>query len=141
MQSPQISTGAGAQAGSLAQSSSWQSIFPSPSLSRAALQTSTPQPAIGRSWHTPAAQTSVVQALPSSQSAAVLQGRQPAMVVSSQLPEALHTSMVQGLESLQSVVVVQRLQPGTARWPHTPASQVSVVRVLPWLRAVDGVRR
>src|SRR5215468_5415051 len=126
MQSPQISTGAaGAQAGSLAQSSSWQSIFPSPSLSMPSLQTSTPQPAIGRAWHTPAAQT-----------AAVLQGRQPAMVVSSQLPEALHTSMVQGLESLQSVVVVQRLQPGTARWPHTPASQVSVVQVFPSLQSL-----
>jgi hypothetical protein len=84
------------------------------------LQTSTPQPAIGRAWHTPAAQTLVVQALPSSQSAAVLQGRQPAMVVSSQLPDAPQASPVQGFESSQSAAVLQGVEPSTALWPQTP---------------------
>src|SRR5262245_29906032 len=53
-------------------------------------------------WHTPAVHTSVVQALPSLQSAAVPHGWQPRMGVCVQPLSGLHASVVQALPSSQS---------------------------------------
>src|SRR5881628_3035999 len=61
-------------------------------------------------WQTPASQLSMVQAFPSSQSAAVEQGVQPAMGVLLQTP-ASQDSVVQAFWSSQSAVVEQSVQP------------------------------
>jgi hypothetical protein len=89
MQLPQISCG-GSQAGKVAQSGSLQSTRPSPSLSTPSSQTSGVQ--CDRLSQTPPVQLSVVQGLPSSHCAAVVQGRQPGIVLIAQLPSALQTS-------------------------------------------------
>src|SRR5437899_2353724 len=118
------------------------------------------QPVCGRFWHTPSsAQTSVVQEVPSRQSSAVLQSRQPGIGVLVQLPASQASPDVQGLWSLQAVPLVavgleqtpvSGLQaPGTWHWstapqttgvpPHEPPWQESlVVHALPSLQDVPS---
>src|SRR5437667_422891 len=126
MQLPQISC-FGWHSGAFAQSGSAQSTRPSPSLSMPSLHCSGPQPGTSVWAQAPPVQLSVVQALPSSQSAAVAQGTQPAMVAWAQAP-ASQVSVVQALVSSQSAAVVHGTQPGMVAWAHAPASQVSVVQ-------------
>jgi len=72
---------------------------------------------------------SVVQALPSSQSAAVLQSSQPGSDVMPQLPSGPHSSLVQGLLSLQSADVAHGTHPGVSMCAHVPLPvQTSVVQ-------------
>ena len=65
---------------------------------------------------------------------------QSAMVVSSQLPEALHTSAVQELASLQSAADVHGEQLAAACVPQTPAVQVLVVQRSPSLQSAAVVQ-
>src|SRR6266446_6674039 len=85
-------------------------------------------------WQTPASQVSMVQAFPSSQSATVEQGVQPAMAGLSQTP-ASQVSVVQAFWSVQSAAVEQGVQPAIAVLWQTPASQVSVVQAFPSLQS------
>src|SRR5207245_106069 len=95
----------------------------------------------------PQPQDLVVQAFWSSQSAAVMQGLQPAMAVLWQTP-ASQDSVVQAFWSSQSAAVMQGLQPAMAVLWQTPASQDSVVQafwssqsaaVVQGLRPASGV--
>src|SRR5207249_10937173 len=83
-------------------------------------------------WQTPALQVSMVQAFPSSQSATVEQGEQPAMGVFWQTP-ASQDSVVQAFWSSQSAAVEQSVQPAMAVPSHCPLpSQTSLkVQALP----------
>src|SRR5678815_2987596 len=125
MQLPQISIG---HASVPTQSGSAQSTSPSPSLSTRSSQISEGHPATSVCVHAPAGHASVVQASPSLQSAAVLHGTQPGIVVIWQLLLSPHTSVVQALSSLQSSFVSHGMQPGTAVWPQMPSVQCSVVQ-------------
>src|SRR3989442_1014913 len=107
------------------QSGSSQSTRPSPSLSMQSPQISTGacgalQSAIGACAQVPAVQLSVVQALWSSQSLAVVQGSQPPIAWCAQAP-AEQLSVVQALWSSQSLTVVQGWQPAIASWLQPPA--------------------
>src|SRR5436309_15125255 len=95
MQLPQISC-FGWHSGAFAQSGSAQSTRPSPSLSMPSLHCSGPQPGTSVWAQAPPVQLSVVQALPSSQSAAVVQRSQPEMVECSQAP-AVQLAVVQAV--------------------------------------------
>src|SRR2546429_138795 len=125
MQLPQISC-FGWHSGAFAQSGSAQSTRPSPSLSMPSLHCSGPQPGTSVWAQTPPVQVSVVQALPSSQSAAVVHGTQPGMVAWAHAP-ASQVSVVQASVSLQSAAVVQGTQPEVVACTQAPASQLSVV--------------
>ena len=87
------------------------------------------QPAWAWYSQTPfAEQMSVVQAVPSLQSAAVVHGRQPGMVACAHTP-APQVSVVQALPSLQSAAVVHGTQPGMAdSWQLPSEPQASVVQ-------------
>src|SRR5206468_12936389 len=105
MQLPQISC-FGWHSGAFAQSGSAQSTRPSPSLSMPSLHCSGPQPGTSVWAQAPPVQVSVVQALPSSQSAAVAQGWQPAMAASAQAPAAQLSVVEAGVSSSQAAAVV-----------------------------------
>src|SRR2546427_12902629 len=107
MQLPQISC-FGWHSGAFAQSGSAQSTRPSPSLSMPSLHCSGPQPGTSVWAQTPPVQVSVVQALPSSQSAAVAQGTQPAMVAWAQAPAAQETAVQGGVSSQPGAAVAER---------------------------------
>src|SRR5437773_9968390 len=77
----------------------------------------------------PASQVSVVQALPSSQSAAVAQRWQPGMTESWQLPSVPQASVVQGSWSLQSAAAVQGVQPAWGWCSQTPFARSEERRV------------
>src|SRR5213079_1780623 len=89
----------------------------------------------------PASQVSVVQALASSQSAAVAQRWQPGMTESWQLPSVPQASVVQGFWSVQSAAAVHGTQPGMGACAHTPASQLSVVQPLASLQSAAVSQR
>src|SRR5437867_1183113 len=130
MQLPQISC-FGWHSGAFVQSGSAQSTRPSPSLSMPSVHCSGPQPGTSVWSQTPPAQLSVVQASPSSQSAAVVHGTQPGMAESWQLPSGPQASVVQGFWSSQSAAVAQRAHPAWGWCSQIPfALQISVVQVL-----------
>src|SRR5438445_54507 len=107
------------------QSGSSQSTRPSPSLSMQSPQISTGGTG-GRHSRTavrtqaPAKQLSLVHALWSLQSLAVVQGSQPPIAACVQAPAA-QLSVVHALWSLQSLAVVQGSQPPIASWVQPPA--------------------
>src|SRR5436309_3173461 len=128
------------------QSGSSKSTRPSPSSSMQLPQISCfgcsgPQPGTAVWSQAPPVQPSVVQALPSSQSAAASQRWQSGMTESWQLPSGPQASVVQEFWSLQSAAVVQGTQPAWGWCSQTPlAAQMSVVQAVDRQSVAEGER-